>query len=265
DTRLEQLGGDLLAQGVLGGAPPGYLGHDREGRLSGPLRDQPHSVVLFDEVEKAHPEILDLLLQICDEGQLTDAWGRRVPFGESVVIMTSNLGAARAPAAPPRGPFGFGGAGLPSHADEDTGRERIMAALRAELRPELLGRIGDIVVFSPLTPAALEQVFDKLLAQVRERLRDRSVELTLTDAARRLLLRHGTDARTGARALEHAVDRLLVQPLGRALLAGTVADGAAVVADADADADGDALALSPGGARRPDESPDAPESAEGDR
>ncbi|WP_344437473.1 ATP-dependent Clp protease ATP-binding subunit [Kitasatospora nipponensis] len=227
------------------GAPPGYLGHDREGQLSGPLRDHPHSVVLFDEVEKAHPEVLDLLLQVCDEGQLTDARGRRVPFGESVVIMTSNLGAARAPSG---GPFGFAGPkpgpgpGAGVGAGEQAGREPVLAALREGLRPELLGRIRDVVVFSPLSAAALEQVLDKLLDRLADRLRGRSIELTLTDGARRLLLEHGSDPGAGARALEGAVDRLLVQPLGRALLAGSVLAGAVVRADAE----GGELVLSPG-------------------
>ncbi|WP_419992618.1 AAA family ATPase [Streptomyces boninensis] len=211
------------------GAPPGYVGHDGEGQLSGPLRDHPHSVVLFDEVEKAHPEVLDILLQICDEGQLTDARGRRVPFNESVVILTTNLGAA----GPAPGPLGFAGAGERAGPLDRVGNGRIMAALHEALRPELLGRIRSIVVFDPLDEAALDQVLDKLLDQVGERLSGRRVDLTLTAAARRLLLRHGAGARGGARALEQAVERLLVQPLGRALLAGELADGAAVRADAD--------------------------------
>ncbi|NGN62668.1 ATP-dependent Clp protease ATP-binding subunit [Streptomyces sp. A7024] len=204
------------------GAPPGYVGHDREGQLSGPLRDHPHSVVLFDEVEKAHPEVLDILLQICDEGQLTDARGRRVPFNESVVILTTNLGSGAAAAG---GAFGF-------LRSAKAAAEPVMAALHQELRPELLGRIGRVVVFAPLDDAALEQILDKLLAQVGERLAGRRVDLTLTGAARRLFLGRASGARAGARALEQAVERLLVQPLGRALLAGDLADGAAVRADA---------------------------------
>ncbi|MFI6860418.1 AAA family ATPase [Streptomyces sp. NPDC050421] len=206
------------------GAPPGYLGHDREGQLSGPLRDRPHSVVLFDEVEKAHPEILDILLQICDEGQLTDARGRRVPFSEAVVILTSNLGAAPAPAYP----AGFApNGGTPRRP----AKEAVMAALRQRLRPELLGRIARVVVFAPLSDASMDPVLDKLLAQVDARLSPRAIDLTVTAAARALLLRHSSGALAGARKLEQAVDRLLVQPLARALLTGTVTDGARVRAD----------------------------------
>ncbi|MFE7621730.1 AAA family ATPase, partial [Streptomyces sp. NPDC057496] len=131
------------------GAPPGYIGHDREGQLSGPLRDHPHSVVLFDEVEKAHPEVLDVFLQIFDEGRLTDSRGRLVPFTESVVILTSNLGAA-SPVRP--GPMGFAPA-VPPDAGAAAARsadvDRVRSALAKELRPELLGRIGRIVVFEP--------------------------------------------------------------------------------------------------------------------
>ncbi|MCX5414952.1 AAA family ATPase [Streptomyces sp. NBC_00059] len=206
------------------GAPPGYLGHDREGQLSGPLRDHPHSVVLFDEVEKAHPEILDILLQICDEGQLTDARGRRVPFSEAVVILTSNVGAAPASAFP----AGFApNGGTPRRHT----KEAVLAAIRQELRPELLGRIGRVVVFTPLSDASLHPVLDKLLAQVHARLSPRAIGLTVTAAARELLIRHGSGAHGGARKLEQAVDRLLVQPLARSLLAGTVTDGARVRAD----------------------------------
>src|SRR5262249_20250584 len=159
------------------GAPPGYVGHDRDGQLSGPLRDHPHSVVLFDEVEKAHPQVLDLLLQILDEGQLTDARGRRVPFTDAVVILTSNLGTATGR------PLGFGGgAGAAAAGTGEAGAvrvlaERVRAALRRELRPELLGRIGRVVVFDPLTRPALRRIADKMIDLVRDRLADRAITL----------------------------------------------------------------------------------------
>ena len=228
------------------GAPPGYVGHDRDGQLSGPLRDHPHSVVLFDEVEKAHPEVLDLLLQILDEGRLTDARGRRVPFSEAVVILTSNLGAAgRSPAGGQR--FGFGFAAEPDAqgtnadvgADGDADTERIMAAVRETLRPELLGRIGEVVVFRPLDEAALRPIVDKLLGRLGERLADRRISVTLSEDAYALLIRLGRAGagagRGGVRDLEHVVERLLVQPLGRALLDRRFADGATVYAEPDGD------------------------------
>jgi ATP-dependent Clp protease ATP-binding subunit ClpC len=198
------------------GAPPGYVGHDRDGQLSGPLHDHPHSVVLFDEVEKAHPEVLDLFLQIFDEGQLTDARGRRISFSDTVVILTSNLGAATGR------PLGFSPGAQDAPAE---GLERVMAALRRELRPELLGRIGRVVVFKPLTGPALRRIADKLIDRVQDRLAHRAITLILTDDAYDLLIRYAASARSGARALEQAVERLLVQPLGRALLAGRFTDG----------------------------------------
>ena len=207
------------------GAPPGYLGHDREGQLSGPLRAHPHSVVLFDEVEKAHPEVLDLFLQILDEGRLTDARGRRVSFTETVVMMTTNLGYERGA----DGTMGFraqqgrGADPIPS-----VGPTRIMTELRRVLRPELLGRVGNVVVFNPLPRTALEAVLTKLIARVHDRLADRALTLDLDPAARNLLLDEGTDPRSGARALEQTVERLLVQPLGRELLSGTFPDGSLI-------------------------------------
>jgi ATP-dependent Clp protease ATP-binding subunit ClpC len=201
------------------GAPPGYVGHDRDGQLSGPLHDHPHSVVLFDEIEKAHPEVLDVLLQILDEGQLTDARGRRVSFTDAVVVLTSNLGTAAGR------PLGFA-------PDGDGQAERVRAALRRELRPELLGRIGRVVVFRPLSREALRQVADKLVDRVRTRLAGRAIILDLTGDAYDLLVRHGVEAPAGARALEQAVERLLVEPVGRALLAGRFADGASIRVEA---------------------------------
>jgi ATP-dependent Clp protease ATP-binding subunit ClpC len=220
------------------GAPPGYIGYDRDGQLSGPLHDHPHSVVLFDEVEKAHPEVLDLFLQIFDEGQLTDARGRRVPFTDAVVILTSNLGTTGGGR-----PLGF----TPDaeNAENATGdaSERVMAALRRELRPELLGRIGRIVVFDPLTRRVLRRIAGKLIDRVRGRLADRAITLGLTDGAYDLLVRHAVAANSGARALEQAVERLLVQPLGRELLTGRLPDGASIRVEA---ADG-ALVCTPTG------------------
>ena len=213
------------------GAPPGYVGHDREGQLSGPLRAHPHSVVLFDEVEKAHPEVLDLFLQILDEGRLTDARGRRISFTETVVLLTTNLGYERGGDAA----IGFRSGSAPGSAGPgpSVGRAKILSEVRRALRPELLGRLGDVVVFDPLNRAALEAVLDKLLLRVNERIADKALSLELDERARGLLLREGSDPRSGARALERAVERILVQPLGRGLLGGAFEDGARIVVSAD--------------------------------
>ncbi|MFD7325254.1 AAA family ATPase [Streptomyces sp. NPDC059875] len=217
------------------GAPPGYVGHDREGQLSGPLRDHPHSVVLFDEVEKAHPEILDVFLQIFDEGQLTDSRGRRVSFTDTVVILTSNLGSG--PVGPVPGPRLLGFAPSPRPGDvlevpeADRAADRVRAALAEALRPELLGRIGRVVVFEPLSRPALRRILDKLVDRVRDRLAARRITLTLTDDACDLVLRQTDGVPSGARALEQAVELLLVQPLGTSLLSGRFHDGSEVVVD----------------------------------
>ncbi|MER5499525.1 MULTISPECIES: ATP-dependent Clp protease ATP-binding subunit [unclassified Streptomyces] len=233
------------------GAPPGYIGHEREGRLSGPLRDHPHSVVLFDEVEKAHPEVLDIFLQIFDEGRLTDSHGRLVPFTESVVILTSNLGATTSVRP---GPMGFAPA-VPPDAGAAAARsadvDRVRSALAKELRPELLGRIGRVVVFEPLTRASLDRILDKLIDRVRDRLAARSITVSLTGDARELLLRQATGASSGVRALEAAVERLLVQPLGHAILSDRFGDGAEVRVDADGDVLGLAVGRPPTGSHDP--------------
>ncbi|QFG27061.1 AAA domain-containing protein [Actinomadura sp. WMMB 499] len=175
------------------GAPPGYVGHDREGQLTGPLREHPHSVVLFDEIEKAHERVLDILLQICDEGRLTDARGRRVDFTETLIFLTSNL-----------------------------------ADPVARLRPELVGRLSGVITFRPLDAAALGRIVDKLI----DRVRSRGAAVELTDAARQLLVFLGLDSPSGVRTIERAIEREIVRPLGGALLAGLFREGEPVRVDA---------------------------------
>lgn len=228
----------------LVGAPPGYVGHDEEGQLTGAVRTRPASVILFDEIEKAHPDVLDILLQVLDEGRLTDSRGRRATFTEAVLIMTSNLGAA-AVLAPAAGPLGFGPGSMPGggRAPSAQAEAVVMAAVREALRPEMLNRIGRVIVFRPLSGQALREIVDKVLAGVRGRLRQRSIELELTDAAYELLVRGGLDPRYGARELERMIEREIVEPLGRAVLEGSVAAGSRVLVGAD----GDRVTLTPAG------------------
>jgi ATP-dependent Clp protease ATP-binding subunit ClpC len=210
------------------GAPPGYIGYEEEGQLTGPVRTHPFSVVLFDEIEKAHPEVLNLCLQIFDEGRLTDARGRRVSFSEAVIIMTSNLGYPARPAARPLG-FRQGEA----TAFSQTGyHQRIMAAVQQAFRPELLNRIQQIVFFEPIDEAAVRQIIDKFLDGLRVQLRPRRIELELSETAYALLLAQGFDPHFGAREMERAINRLLVQPLSQALLEGRFPDGAVIYVDA---------------------------------
>jgi ATP-dependent Clp protease ATP-binding subunit ClpC len=259
------------------GSPPGYVGHEEGGQLTDKVRTNPYSVVLFDEIEKAHPEVFDLFLQVFDDGQLTDARGRRASFAEAVVILTSNLGSppAKAGAGHPMGvavegsglheetvmddrgigvsPFGHGAvtvpyppaATQPRLADEtspalgEAYEQRFREAVARALRPELLNRIQHMVFFYPLDEAAVRRIIDKILDGVRGRLRERDITLELAESAYGLLMKKGFDPDFGAREMERAVERLLVQPLGRALLEGRFLGGATVRVHAR----GEALAL----------------------
>ena len=214
------------------GAPPGYIGHEEEGQLTGPVRTNPFSVILFDEVEKAHPEIFDIFLQIFDDGRLTDARGRRVSFSETVIILTSNLGTRAEGPARPIGLELGGAAAQDAKAEWETYRRRIMDSVRGSLRPELLNRIGNVVFFYPLGEESVRRIIDKILGGLRSRLRDRGVDVELTDAAYALLMKEGFDPNFGAREMERTVERLLVEPLGKALLEGRFAQGATVHVDA---------------------------------
>jgi len=210
------------------GAPPGYVGYDEEGQLTGPVRTHPYSVVLFDEVEKAHPDVLNLLLQVLDEGHLTDTHGRVASFTEAIIIMTSNLGGG--PTAQPKS-VGFAAektAAATAGFDAGGYRQQILDALQQHLRPELRNRIQETVFFYPLSKEALRRVVDKVLDGVCTRLKERKMELALSDEAYDVLITAGYDPAFGARELERAVERLLVQPLGKALLEGRFEEGAAL-------------------------------------
>jgi ATP-dependent Clp protease ATP-binding subunit ClpC len=188
--------------------------------------------VLFDEIEKSHPEVLDIFLQLFDEGCLTDARGRRVSFTETVIILTSNLGSQ--PDVPAR-PLGFAPGGAPvenEEAAQEIYHRRIIEAVRGALRPELLNRIQYTVFFDPLGAVAVRQIIDKILDSLQTRLRERRINIELTEAAYAFLMQAGFDPQYGAREMERTVDRLLVQPLGKALLAGHFAEGTTVHVDA---------------------------------
>jgi ATP-dependent Clp protease ATP-binding subunit ClpB len=213
------------------GAPPGYVGYDEAGQLTEAIRRRPYAVVLFDEVEKAHPEVLNILLQLLDDGRLTDAQGRTVNFQNTIVIMTSNLGSQHL-----LDPLSMSGGGVVDLAEREAARlrtrERVMDAVREHFRPELLNRIDDIVIFNPLGKEQIKAIVDIQLADVRERLADRKIELELTDAAKELLAIEGFDPVYGARPLKRAIQQKVVQPLAIQLLRGEFHDGDKIVADA---------------------------------
>jgi ATP-dependent Clp protease ATP-binding subunit ClpB len=198
------------------GAPPGYVGYEEAGQLTEAIRRRPYSVVLFDEVEKAHPEVLNILLQILDDGRLTDAQGRTVDFRNTIIIMTSNLGSQW---ITERG------------LTWEQIRERVMEAVRAHFRPELLNRIDEIVIFRPLELEQIKQIVDIQLRSLRARLADRKISLELTTAAKEYLAREGFDPVYGARPLRRVIQREIVQPLAMRLLQGQFHDGDTIIID----------------------------------
>jgi ATP-dependent Clp protease ATP-binding subunit ClpB len=207
----------------LMGAPPGYVGYEEGGQLTEAVRRKPYSVVLFDEIEKAHPDVFNALLQILDDGRLTDAQGRTVDFRNTVIIMTSNIGSMYLLE-------GFESGEIP----EDV-RGRVMGDLREHFRPEFLNRVDDIIMFKPLTLEEIERIVDLQIVSVRRRLADRRLELELTEEARNLIAREGYDPVYGARPLRRFIQREVETRIGRALLSGEISDGATILLDAEGD------------------------------
>ena len=206
------------------GAPPGYIGFEEGGQLTEAVRRKPYSVILFDEIEKAHPDVFNVMLQILDDGRLTDGQGRTVNFKNTILIMTSNVGSHRI--LEYKGTFAGRG--------YEEMKNAVMAELRSGFRPEFLNRIDEIIVFHALTEEHLKEIVEIQLASLRQRLADRHIQLTLTDAARTHLVKSGYDPIYGARPLKRAIQRQIETRLGRLIISGTVHDGEEVVVDYDA-------------------------------
>jgi ATP-dependent Clp protease ATP-binding subunit ClpC len=209
----------------LTGAPPGYVGYDEGGQLTEAVRRRPYSVVLFDEIEKAHPDVFNALLQILDDGRLTDGKGRTVDFKNTVVIMTSNIGSS----VIGKQRLGFT-AEEAGHSHEDLER-RLLEELRKAFRPEFLNRVDEIIVFDPLTREELTQVVDLLLTHLRDLAAGQGMKLDVTQAAKEFVADQGYDAEFGARPLKRAIQRLIENPLSSALLRGEFKDGDTVSVD----------------------------------
>jgi ATP-dependent Clp protease ATP-binding subunit ClpC len=209
------------------GAPPGYVGYDEGGGLTEAVRRRPYRVVLFDEIEKAHPEVWSVLLQVLEDGRLTDGHGRTVDFRNTVIIMTSNLGTAdfNAPS------LGFLPKTKPTESEKDRLKSDVEKTLRQTFRPELLNRIDEIIVFDPLTEDDLKRIVELLLRDVRERLEDRKVGLQLTDAAKEALVKEGYDPVYGARPLRRTIERRIANPLSRRILGGEYGEGETALVD----------------------------------
>jgi ATP-dependent Clp protease ATP-binding subunit ClpB len=199
------------------GAPPGYVGYEEGGQLTEAVRRRPYSVVLFDEIEKAHSDVFNVLLQILDDGRLTDSKGRTVDFKNTVLIMTSNLGSREI---------------QDLSEDEKQVRDAVMEVLREHFKPEFLNRIDDIVVFHRLSREQIAQIIDVQLERLRAMLHERGVSLVLEDSARQLLASEGYDPNFGARPLKRAIQTLIQNPLAMKLLRGEIQPGQTVIVSA---------------------------------
>ncbi|MBI4129417.1 AAA family ATPase, partial [Candidatus Peregrinibacteria bacterium] len=198
------------------GAPPGYVGYDEGGQLTEAVRRHPYTVILFDEIEKAHPDVFHILLQLLDEGRLTDSKGRTVNFTNAVIIMTSNLGSTE----------------IAQHvADRVLQTKMVEELLRTTFRPEFLNRIDATIVFQPLTPKEIIHIVDLQLARVQERLLTKNIELSLTNGAKKLLAERGFDPVFGARPLKRIIQEFILDELSLQIVEGKISDGAHVSAD----------------------------------
>jgi ATP-dependent Clp protease ATP-binding subunit ClpB len=199
------------------GAPPGYIGYDEGGQLTEAVRRRPYSVVLFDEIEKAHPEVFNVLLQVLDDGRLTDSQGRTVDFKNTIVIMTSNLGSQYILDV--------------ATVDEEVER-RVREVLRSHFRPEFLNRIDEIVVFHALSRAQLKEIIEIQLERLRKLLSDRRITIELSDAAKELIVSEGYDPAFGARPLKRVIQHRIADPLALEILQGKIQEGDHVLVDA---------------------------------
>ena len=202
----------------LVGAPPGYVGYEEGGQLTEAVRRKPYSVVLFDEIEKAHADVFNILLQVLDDGRLTDAQGRTVDFRNTVIVMTSNIGSE----------YLLGGV-TPNGDIAPDAQAQVMGALQGHFRPEFLNRVDEIIFFTPLGEKEIERIVDLMLADVRQRLAERRIELHMTEDARRFIAERGFDPVYGARPLRRFIARHVETKIGRALLAGDAPDGAVIL------------------------------------
>lgn len=215
----------------LVGSPPGYVGYDEGGQLTAAVRQRPYSVVLFDEIEKAHPDVFNILLQILEEGRLTDSQGRVVDFRNTVIIMTSNVGAREITATTPLGFTSSANGGM----DDKEMKQRVMGEVKKLFRPEFLNRIDEIIVFKSLTEEEIVKIVDLMIADLRERLIEQNMSINLTPEASRFVAKEGTDLSFGARPLRRAIQRLIEDPLSEQLLEGRWSSGSVIDVDVEDD------------------------------
>ena len=224
----------------LVGSPPGYVGYDEGGQLTKAVRQRPYSVVLFDEIEKAHPDVFNILLQILEEGRLTDSQGRVVDFRNTVIIMTSNVGAREITTSAPLG-FASGDKG---GLDDKEIKSRVMSEVKKLFRPEFLNRIDEIIVFKSLTEEEIIEIVDLMIDELRQRLIEQNMTINLTKEASKYIAKEGTDLSFGARPLRRAIQRLVEDPLSEQILEGKWTSGSVI--DVDLDEEGKHLTFAHG-------------------
>ena len=206
------------------GAPPGYVGYDEGGQLTEAVRRKPYSVVLFDEIEKAHPDVFNILLQILDDGRITDSQGRTVDFKNTIIILTSNLGSQ----------YLLEGIDMEGNIT-DSAKEAVMAELHRAFRPEFLNRLDETILFKPLTKDNLTGIIDIMVEGLKKRLADRSLKLCITDKAKELIIERGYDPLYGARPLRRYLQSSVETLLARAILSGDIAAGSTLTVDVEND------------------------------
>jgi ATP-dependent Clp protease ATP-binding subunit ClpC len=216
----------------LVGSPPGYVGYEEGGQLTEAVRRRPFSTILLDEIEKAHPDVFNILLQILEDGRLTDAQGRTVDFKNSIIIMTSNLGARD---IQKRASFGFGKPKSGKEESYEEMKEKVMQELKRTFRPEFLNRLDDVIVFHELTQEEIKSIVDLMFSRLVERVEDKDISLELSETARDYLAKEGYDPALGARPLRRAIQRLVEDPLSEAILGNQFKPGQTVVVDANED------------------------------
>jgi len=208
------------------GAPPGYVGYEEGGQLTDKIRRRPYSVVLLDEIEKAHPEVFNILLQILEDGRLTDAKGRVASFKNSILIMTSNIGSEH---IAKMGSLGF--LDQKEESERKSLKEKVMEALKEEFRPEFLNRIDEIIIFNYLGKPEIKKIVDLELQKVAERLKNKKIEIKVTEGAKELLAEQGFDPNLGARPLKRIIQKLVLDPLSLKIVGGKVLEGEKVMVD----------------------------------
>jgi ATP-dependent Clp protease ATP-binding subunit ClpC len=218
----------------LVGSPPGYIGYDEGGQLTEAVRRKPYSVLLLDEIEKAHPDVFNILLQVLEEGKLTDSQGRKVDFRNTIVIMTSNIGAAT---IAKNQALGFGPKDDEGGLSYEDMKGRIMGELKKVFRPELLNRIDEVIVFHKLSRDQIKVIVDLMMGRLREQMRDHEAAIELSDNAKELLVEHGYDPAMGARPLRRAIQRYIEDPLADFVLGRQLSPGSTIVVDREDDSD----------------------------